>query len=65
MQDRSFSEVDLREMLEKAQGWRQDVVEGRWVIETKHRRRAWEVIVEPDDGLELLVVVTAYPVWAD
>ena len=65
MEDRRFSEVDLRGMLERAQGWRQDVVEGRCVIETKHRRRAWEVIVEPDDAVELLVVVTAYPVWED
>ena len=65
MEDRRFSEVDLREMLDRAQGWRQDVVEGRWVIETKHRRRAWEVIVEPDDSVELLVIVTAYPIWED
>jgi hypothetical protein len=65
MEDRRFSEVDLRQMLERAQGWRQDVVEGRYVIETKHRRRAWEVIVEPDYDVELLVVVTAYPLWED
>ena len=63
MEDRSFSEVDLREMLERARDWCEDVVEGRWVIDTRHRRRRWEVIVEPDDGLKLLVVVTAYPVW--
>ena len=65
MEDRDFTEIDLREMLERARGWRRDVVEGRWVIETKHRQRAWEVIVEPDNGLKLLVVVTAYPVWED
>ena len=65
MEDRRFSEVDLRQMLERAQGWRQDVVEGRYVIETKHKRRAWEVIVEPDYDVELLVVVTAYPLWED
>jgi hypothetical protein len=62
MVDRDFSEVDLRTMLEKATGYQLDVVEGRWVIQTKHQRRKWEVIVEPDAEEELLVVVTAYPV---
>jgi hypothetical protein len=38
-------------------------VEDRWIIETRHRARAWEVIVEPDRERQLLVVVTAYPVW--
>jgi hypothetical protein len=50
-------------MLERATGYRRDVVEGPWVIETRHRRRPWEVIVEPDRERQLLVVVTAYPVW--
>jgi hypothetical protein len=63
MADRRFTEIDLRRMLERAAGYRDDVVEGRWVIETRHRRRAWEVIVEPDSARRLLVVVTAFPVW--
>ena len=63
MTDRRFTEIDLRRMLERASSHRTDVVEGRWVLETSHRRRAWEVIVEPDDERELLVIVTAYPVW--
>ncbi len=63
MGDRRFTEVDLRRMLERASGYREDVVEGRWVIETRHRGKAWEVIVEPDRERLLLVVVTAYPVW--
>jgi len=50
-------------MLERASGYHEDVVEGRWVIETKHGGKAWEVIVEPDFDRALLVVVTAYPVW--
>jgi hypothetical protein len=49
-------------MLEHASGYRADVVEGRWVIETRHSRKDWEVIVEPDKEQTLLVVVTAYPV---
>ena len=57
------AEVDLREMLHRASGHHRDVVPGRWVIETKHRRRAWEVIVEPEPTAQVLVVVTAYPNW--
>ena len=63
MGDRRFTEIDLRRMLPQATGYREDVVERRWVIETRHRGKAWEVIVEPDRERRLLVVVTAYPVW--
>jgi len=65
MDDRRFTEIDLRRMLERATGYREDVVEGRWVIETRHRGKAWEVIVEPDSERRLLVVVTAYAVWGE
>ena len=61
MLDRRFTEVDLRRM-ERAGGFRADIVEGRWVIETRQNRKEWEVIVEPDGAQKLLVVVTAYPV---
>ena len=63
MLDRNFNEIDLRTMLEDVKGYHPDVVEGRWIITTKHKRRAWEVIVEPDPYEQLLVVVTAYPVY--
>ena len=62
MEDREFNEVDLRTMLEDARGYRDDVVDGRYVIETEHKRTTWEVIVEPDEIDHLLVVVTAYQV---
>ena len=48
-------------MLEAATGFRRDVAPGRWVIEGKRGRTPWEVIVEPDHSLEILVVITAYP----
>ena len=60
MVDRRFTEVELRRMMERAQNYQRDVVKGRWVIATRHRRRRWEVIVEPDFEAELLVVITAY-----
>ena len=63
MEDRRFSEMDLRRMLERASVYRRDVVEGRWVIETMHGGRAWEVIIEPDEEKQRMVVVTAYGVW--
>lgn len=63
MVDRNFNESDLRTMLENAKGYHPDAVEGRWVIETKHGRQSWEVIVEPDYDEKLLLVITAYPVY--
>jgi hypothetical protein len=62
MEDRDFNEVDLRQMLEHALRYRPDAVDGRWVIDVRHGRRRWEIIVEPDDIEHLLVVVTAYPI---
>ncbi len=63
MEDRNFNEIDLRTMLNNARNRKADVVEGRWIIETKHKRHLWHVIVEPDKCEKLLVVITAYPVW--
>ena len=62
MVDREFSEVDLRLMLESSMAYRRDIVEGRWVIEARLRRRGWEVIVEPDLSAGVLLVITAYPI---
>jgi hypothetical protein len=63
MEDRGFNEVDLRTMLKQASTLRPGIVEGRWVVETRHAGRRWEAIVEPDEEMALLVVVTAFPVW--
>ena len=62
MEDRRFSEVDLRSMLEKATDIRPDVVLNRWAVATRFRRKPWEVIVEPDEHAKLVVVITAYPI---
>lgn len=48
--------------MERAARLRQDEEPGRWVVETSHESRSWEVIVEPDSTDQLLVVITAYPV---
>ena len=62
MVDRGFSEIDLRSMMEAAMRLRVDEEPGRWIVETSHASRPWEVIVEPDAEDRLLVVITAYPV---
>lgn len=64
MVDRGFNETDLRLMMTIATGVREDHASERWVIETLHELRKWEVIVEPDTADQLLVVITAYPVEA-
>jgi len=61
MLDRRFTEVDLRRMLEHEGGCRADIVDGRWVVETRRNRKDGEVIAEPDNDQNVLVVVTAYP----
>lgn len=62
MVDRSLNEVDLRRMLEEATGFRPDFVGGRFVIETRHDGRYWEVIVEPILEERILLAITAYRV---
>ena len=62
MQQRGVTEVDVRAMLEKATGFEPNVVEGRFMIDVRHQRNPWIVIVEPDADAKLLVVVTVYGV---
>jgi hypothetical protein len=61
MEERGITEVALRSMLEQATGYERDLIQDRWVIQTRHGTRRWEVIVEPDPLEEVLVVITAYP----
>ncbi|MBV8075328.1 MAG: hypothetical protein JO284_02985 [Planctomycetaceae bacterium] len=62
MLDRRFNEVDLRLMLDAAAGFRENREGGRFVVETTHDGRPWEIIVEPSSSERVLIVVTAYPV---
>lgn len=62
MVDRQFSDLDLRRMLDRATHLREDVVDGRCVVETRHLGHPWEIIAEPDFEAEFLLIVTAYPV---
>jgi hypothetical protein len=62
MLDRRFTETELRGMLESASQVHRDVEPGRWIVETRLHGRPWQIIVEPDRALRLLVVVTAFRV---
>ena len=62
MEDRGFSEVELRAMLERARSMAPDVMEGRWRVATTFEGAVWIVIVEPDPEAAKLVVITAFPV---
>lgn len=50
MEDRDFTELELRAMLERAESYRPSVVAARWIIRTRHRGAEWAVIVEPDSS---------------
>ncbi|MCI0364996.1 MAG: DUF4258 domain-containing protein [Phycisphaerales bacterium] len=60
MQERGFSEVDLRAMLDDATGYRESAMPGRFCIEMTWLSEPWEVVVEPDELEQSLIVVTAY-----
>jgi hypothetical protein len=60
MLQRNFNEIDLRSMIFNAQKIKNDIIDGRYVLETKLFNQKWEVIVEPDIQDEVLVVITAY-----
>jgi hypothetical protein len=64
MIDRDFSEAELRMMIEVADDLRPGSSVGRWLVETTHHGNAWEVVVEPDELDQVIVVITAYKVTA-
>ena len=60
MIDRQFNEVDLRAMLADVTDFEPEA-SGRFILQTRHGGRDWDVIVEPDDTERVLLVITAYP----
>ena len=61
MEDRSFTEVDLRLMLDAARSIRQDVVEGRFVVDTSHT--GWDIIRERGGRPPRVAPVVTTMVW--
>jgi hypothetical protein len=64
MEDRAFTEIDVRRMLKSALTVRSDIVAGRWIVSAYHRGRRWAMILGPDVEERVLVLITAYPVTA-
>jgi hypothetical protein len=60
MEDRNFTDIDVRLMLDDATDYRPSATEGRFVIRTKFERRFWEIVVEPNYQDLLLLVIAAY-----
>ncbi len=60
MQERGFTEIDLRMMLDDATGFHPSTMPGRFCIEAAHDSERWEIVVEPDELEQTLIVVTAY-----
>jgi hypothetical protein len=60
MEERGFSELELRTMLARATELAPSRRAGRWRVRTRHMRRSWVVVVEPDPIDQILYVVTAF-----
>lgn len=61
MEERGFTEVDVRMMLEEATTVTPSRREGRWLVPGRLGGRAWVVVVEPEPLERVTYVVTAYP----
>jgi hypothetical protein len=57
---RDLTELDVRAMLERANGYEHDPIEWRFRIHARYRRKRWIVIVEPSEVRKMLVVVTVF-----
>jgi hypothetical protein len=61
MEERGFSEVELRAMLEDAISIERGSRPGRWVVRTRHANRSRTVILETEPDSRTVAVVTAWP----
>jgi len=61
MEERGFTEADLRGMLEDGTDLSASRRHGRWLVSTRFRGKPWVVVVEPDPDEQITYVVTAYP----
>ena len=61
MEERQFSEVELRRMLAEATRISDARRPGRFFVACRHQTVPWTVVLEPDPLSQLLFVVTAFP----
>jgi len=62
MEDRDFTEIDLRSMLHSVSSVRRHELPERWIVRSRWKRQLWNVILELDHERQEIVVVTAYRV---
>ena len=60
MEERLFSDVELRVMLDDATDLKPSARPGRWIVHTRYGGRPWTVVVEPDEDEKVIYVVTVY-----
>lgn len=60
MEERAFSEVELRAMVTDASRVVSALHPGRLLATSRHLGKAWLVVLEPDVDDQLLFVVTAF-----
>jgi hypothetical protein len=61
MEERGFSEVELRTMLAETTELVPARQLGRFLAQASHGGRPWTVVLEPDPDDQVLFVVTAFP----
>jgi hypothetical protein len=60
MYERGASEIDVRDMLERARQVIAGPVVGRFIVASRLDGIRWQIVVEPDEDLHRVVVVTVY-----
>ena len=60
MEERGFTEVDLRGMLDNAVSVERSGRGERWIVSARHGGRSWKIVLEPDADERITNVVTAY-----
>ena len=61
MEERDFTELEVRRMLDAASSMRPTRAPGRFVVSSRRRGTPWFVVLEPDFADRLVYVVTAFP----
>ncbi len=65
MEERGFTEIELRRMLSKPVGLLPDAQQGRFVVLATLQSTQWAIIVEPEYEDQILVAVTAFPNYGE
>lgn len=60
MEERDFTETDLRRMLHGVRTVRPDASTGRYRARGYHRNHEWMIVLEPDHETGIVVVIAAF-----